>query len=187
VGVEMDERMADVIAQFTRRIDHLERECRRWKRINAVISIGALLLLLGGVNRPGTLEAQQVRPTQEGVRAATSRSEARMRMALRGLNSIKQRIANGKGILNRDAWIHLWARRLLIAELDRSSGQADRVAAFEEYLVRMKDLEERSIAHYGERRISDLELMDAEFHRLEAESWLEMVKQGYVLWMIPIP
>src|SRR3954470_12895212 len=76
VEVEMDERMADVIAQSTRRIDHLERESRRWKRINAVISIGALLLLLGGVNRPGTLEAQQVTPTQEGVRAATSRSEA---------------------------------------------------------------------------------------------------------------
>jgi hypothetical protein len=184
----MGKPMIDVTTQITRRIDRLERDNRCRKRSKAVILISALLLLIGGggVDRPRTIEAQQVDQREEKASASTSLAEARMKVALGALNSIKQRISKGNGVLNRDALICLWSRRLLIAQLDMSKSQTDRIAIFKAYLAQMKDLEERANVHYSERRISDLEQMDAVFHRMEAESWLMKVKQGQVPWIIVV-
>ena len=46
----------------------------------------------------------------------------------------------------------------------------------------MKELEDQAEAQYRERRISDLEQMEAEFYRLEAEYWLTRVKAGQTPW-----
>jgi hypothetical protein len=164
------------MAELTRRVDHLERANRRWKRCNALVLIGALLLLSGGVECPGTIEAEPVSPQGENATACTLLAEARIRLAFKALNSIKQRISSGKGCPNRDALVCGWSRRLLFAQIELSRGHVDRVASLEAHLVRMRDLEGRANAHYGERRISDLELMEAEYHRRVAESWLAREK-----------
>src|SRR5262249_59575190 len=88
------------------------------------------------------------------------------------LNSIRQRISTCNGCGNRDPLIYAWSRRLLLAQLELSVTPGTRVASFEAHLARMKGLEAQAAAHYRERRISDMERMEAEFHRLEAESWL---------------
>jgi hypothetical protein len=184
--VEMDKPVIDGMAQVTRWDDHFERGDRCRKRSKAALWIGALLLLIGGVEWPGAIEAQQVGPREEDARASTSLAEARCRVALRALNSIEQRVASGKGCANRDALIDAWSRRWLIARIELSRGHADRVASFDAHLARMKDLEGRAKAQYGERRISDLERLEAEFQRLQAESWLTKENQGKLPWIIEI-
>src|SRR5262249_18389032 len=94
------------------------------------------------------------------------------------LNSIRQRISTCNGCGNRDPLIYAWSRRLLLAQLELSVTPGTRVASFEAHLARMKGLEAQAAAHYRERRISDMERMEAEFHRLEAESWLAREKSG---------
>src|SRR5262245_54933327 len=95
----MDKPMIDVMARVTRRIDRPERGLRCRKRSKAALSIGALLLLFGGVDRPRMIEAQQVARREGEATASTSLAEARIEVAHRALNSIKRRESNGSAIL----------------------------------------------------------------------------------------
>jgi hypothetical protein len=178
--------MSEVIAQMARGIDRSERDHRRWKRSMTGTLVCALLLFLEGIDRPRTIEAQQPGQRKEDARSAASLIEARIKVAQRALNSINQRIISGVGIMNRDNLIYMWSRRLLLAQLETSPSEDERVAFLEAYLARMKDLEKRVDGHFRERRISDIEYMDAQFRRLEAETWLVKVRQGESPWIIVI-
>ena len=71
-----------------------------------------------------------------------------------------------------DAQVHLyqWAQRLLTAELDLSDKQADRVAAYEAHVLRMKEVED----DFNKRvEKGNVYAAEATFHRLEAEIMLE--------------
>ena len=48
-------------------------------------------MLIGGVHGPGTIEAQQVARREGEARACRSLAEARIKVARRALDSIKQR------------------------------------------------------------------------------------------------
>jgi hypothetical protein len=181
---EMDKHMIDGMAQVTRWDDRFQRgnRYRRWS--NAALFIGALPLLIGGVDGPGTIEAQQVARQEGEARASRSRAEARIKVARRALDSIKQRESRGNGSLYNEVFTYQWSHRLLVAQLDMCEGYTERVAIFEAHLGRMKELEERVKAHYFKGKVTDLAEMNAVFHRLEAEAWLASVKQGQAPWTI---
>jgi hypothetical protein len=184
--VEMDKLMIDGMAQVTRRDDRFEpgNRCRRWT--NAALFIGALPLLIGGVDRPGTIVAQQVARQEGDAGASRSLAEARIKVARKALNSIKQRESRGSGLVYNDVLIHQWSHRLLAAQFDMCGGYTERVSIFEAHLGRMKELEERVKAHYIKGMVADLAQLNAVFHRLEAEAWLARVKQGQAPWTIEV-
>jgi hypothetical protein len=185
--VEMDKPMIDGMAEVTRWDDRFERgnRCRRWSK--AAPFIGALLLLIGGVNRPGTIEAQQVSRRAGQAKASPSSAQARIKVARRALNSIRQRESKSNTMLYNETFVYEWSMRLLVAQFEIAEGYTDCVAIFEAHLGRMKELEERVNAHYRIGRVTDLAQMNAVFHRLEAEAWLVRVKQGQAPWTMMFP
>jgi len=72
-----------------------------------------------------------------------------------------------------------WAQRLLTAELELSDKKADRVAAYEAHLKRMKEVEDEFKKEVegvkGGEGVADL-AAEAKFHRLEAEIMLERAR-----------
>jgi hypothetical protein len=72
-----------------------------------------------------------------------------------------------------------WAQRLLTAELELSDKKADRVAAYEAHLKRMKEVEDEFKKEVegvkGGEGVADL-AAEVKFHRLEAEIILEREK-----------
>jgi hypothetical protein len=70
-----------------------------------------------------------------------------------------------------------WARRVLNAELALSDTKADRVAAYEKYLQRLQQHEERCKAHLTAGVITNLDYLAARYDRQGAEAWLAEAKQ----------
>jgi hypothetical protein len=72
-----------------------------------------------------------------------------------------------------------WAQRLLTAELELSDKKADRLAAYEAHLKRMKEVEDEFKKEVegvkGGEGVADLDA-EVKFHRLEAEIMLERAK-----------
>jgi hypothetical protein len=167
---------------MTQRIERLERENRRGKMVMGVVLAGAAALVMGGIDRPAILEAQEFGRQDEPRQVAEARAEAQVKLALKALKSINQRLSSGAGIMNRDYLVALWSRRLLIAQLEATGEPAHCAAFFEAHQTRMKDLEERGIVSYRDHRISDLEQMETEYHRRRAEAWSARVKAGRTPW-----
>jgi hypothetical protein len=74
------------------------------------------------------------------------------------------------------AQLYQWARRLLIAEEELSDNKAERVAAYEAHLQRMKEVEDFFKKQAGDDE-TDRFAAEAKFHRLEAEIMLERARQ----------
>jgi hypothetical protein len=180
----VDAPMTDEMVRMMRQIACLERTDRRGKRVHAVLLVGTAVLLLGGINRPVALEAQQVDRREEALNAIEPLAEARIKLALKALRSINQRINAGVGFQNRDYATYLWSRRLVFAQLDRNDKKISLVDIFAEHLARMRELEDRGKTNYRNRKISDVEQMETEFYRLEAESWLTRAQSGQLPLMI---
>jgi hypothetical protein len=160
------------------RVDRLERARRRWALINAALLVGTAVLGAGGVHRTPALEAQQVE-RRDGTRTDTEpQAEARVKVALKALESIRQRVNAGVGVMYRDHIVAQWSRRLLHAQLDAAAGATPPAALFEAHRARMREVEARADCQYRERRISDLERMELEYFTLEAELWSARVKAG---------
>ena len=121
------------------------------------------------------------------ARASPSPAEARIKVARRSPNSIRQRESNSNSMLYNETFVYQWSMRLLVAQFEIAEGYTDRVAIFEAHLSRMKELEERVNAHNRIGRVTDLAQMNAVFHRLEAEAWLARVKQGQDPWTMMYP
>ena len=68
----MDSPPMDVMARMSQRIDRMERDNRRWKRLHALLLVGTAVLLIGGIDRPTALEAQQVDREDEALSAPRS-------------------------------------------------------------------------------------------------------------------
>jgi hypothetical protein len=176
--VVVDDSLMDAMARMTRRIDRLERKNRRWKRIHAVLLVGMAAWLIGTVDRTTVTGAQQDDRPDESLSAFETHAETRIKIANRALKSIEQRVNAGTGVLNRDSLIHAWSQRLVFAQIDRNDAKVPQVDIFAGHLNRMKQIEDRANAHYRERRISDLDQMEATYFRSEAESWVVRAKTG---------
>ena len=62
---------------------------------------------------------------------ARSLAEARIKVARRALESIKQRESRGNGSLYNEVFTYEWSQRLLVAQVDTCEGYTERVAIFE--------------------------------------------------------
>jgi hypothetical protein len=72
--------------------------------------------------------------------------------------------------------LYLWSRRWMEAEKELAARKAERAAAAQGHVDRMKGLEELAKKLHKEGFLSAVELPAAEFYRLEAERWLEKEK-----------
>jgi hypothetical protein len=173
------------MTHMTRRIDHLEREVRRQKRVNAALLVGAALLVTSGLDRPAALAARPAAAREKTRTCLEPLAEAEAGLALKALRAINQRADKGGGVLTvRDGRVAVWSRRFVLARLHTLDDEASRVALLEAHLARMKELEARANAHYREGRLPDLERMEAEYFRREAEHWAARVKAGLPPWPV---
>ena len=130
------------------------------------------LLALGGLlaGGPAALAAAG------DAKRPSATAEARLKLARVALEAV--RVSIGRGPFNpgeRDP-ISLWSRRRMEARLDLSETKADRIAAAQEHLDEMKAVEQLVVRLHEVGHVDPLARMDAEYRRLEAESWLEKEK-----------
>jgi hypothetical protein len=71
-----------------------------------------------------------------------------------------------------------WSQRVLNAELALSRNTAERIAAYEAYLKQTRKLERIARDLYRQQIITQLELLDAEYKRREAELQLDSERFG---------
>lgn len=72
--------------------------------------------------------------------------------------------------------LNLWSLRWSRAEQALSTKKADHIAAAEAHLARMKKWEAVMQDQFKERQVSRFEVVQAKYHRIEAERWLAEVK-----------
>jgi hypothetical protein len=173
-----------VAQRLARRVDRLERANRRWGLINAAILTATAVLGAGGVHRITPVGAQQAERKDASRSDTEPQAEPQVKLALKALRSIDQRVSAGVGVLGRDHMTAVWSRRLLLAQIEAADGATPPVALFEAHRARMSVVEARANRHYRERRISDLEKMELEYFALEAGLWLERVKAGRPPWVV---
>jgi hypothetical protein len=93
----------------------------------------------------------------------------------RGKESAKARLEvarKGLAIVETgDAYdgVFIWSKRVLDAELDLSGNEAERMAALAANLTRTKRLEDVAKALHARGLVSELEVLEAEYHRYDAE------------------
>ena len=75
--------------------------------------------------------------------------------------------------------VYVWSRLVLDCRRDLAAKPADRVAALEEHLTRMKTLEAfiRKVRRYGFG--SSYDVGASEYYRIEAEYWLAQARVGH--------
>lgn len=100
-------------------------------------------------------------------------AEARLKLAQAAIESVRGNIGRGLfGPGERDP-MAIWSRRRFESRLELSRRKADRVAAAQEHVDEMKRVEQIVDRMYKAGQVDQLARMDAEYRRLEAESWLE--------------
>jgi hypothetical protein len=72
--------------------------------------------------------------------------------------------------------VYLWSRRVLEAQRDLSDKKAERIAALEDHLARMKELRKVALARYRAGHATHTEALAGEFYVAEAELWLAQAK-----------
>jgi hypothetical protein len=93
-------------------------------------------------------------------------AKARLEVARKGLAIVeKQGPGNGEAYDG----VFIWSKRVLDAELDLSGNEAERLAALAAHLTRTKRLEEVAKDLHARGAVSDLEVLEAEYHRYDAE------------------
>jgi hypothetical protein len=115
---------------------------------------------------------------QENAEDVSATAQARLALARAALAAVS--VAVGRGHFNpgeRDP-ISIWSRRRLESRLDLSKTKADRIAAAQEHVDEMKGVEQLVLRLEQAGQVDRLSRMDAEYRRLEAESWLEREKMA---------
>ena len=74
--------------------------------------------------------------------------------------------------------IYRWSHRLMQAELSVSGNEAERTAAIEKHLQRMKTLEKRAEEGHQHGETGYFDLLEARWRRIEAEALLSNSKTG---------
>jgi hypothetical protein len=124
----------------------------------------------------GLLAGGRVLPAEAPDAPSSSTAEARLKLALHALEAVRANI--GRGLFppgERDPlWI--WSRRRMEARLELSKTKAERIAAAQEHLNEMKAAEALITRLHAAGDVDRLTQMEAEYRRLEAESWLEREK-----------
>jgi hypothetical protein len=111
---------------------------------------------------------------EEGL--ATAR--ARLALARAALEVVRANVGRGQFSPGERDPISIWSRRRLEALLELSKTKADRVAAAQEHVDEMKQVEQLIVRLEQAGQVDLLGKMDAEYRRLEAQSWLEREKMA---------
>jgi hypothetical protein len=111
---------------------------------------------------------------EEGL--ATAR--ARLALARAALEVVRANVGRGQFSPGERDPIAIWSRRRLEARLELSKTKADRVAAAQEHVDEMKQVEQLIVRLEQAGQVDFLGKMDAEYRRLEAQSWLEREKMA---------
>jgi hypothetical protein len=158
-----DDRLSQppILAPDTRSSSLLPRTTRR------------VLLALGGFLASGTAT---LAATGEGRRSSPA-AEARLKLARTALEAVRVNLARGLYKPGERDPISIWSRRRLEARLDLSATKQERVSAAQEHLDEMKAAERLVSRMYETGQIDLLAKLDAEYRRLEAESWLEQEQE----------
>jgi hypothetical protein len=82
-------------------------------------------------------------------------------------------LATGKADAER---VYLWSHRLLEAQQDSSDKKADRLAALEGHLARMKDLRKLTEERYKQGVAIQADALAADYYIAEATLWLARAK-----------
>jgi hypothetical protein len=78
-------------------------------------------------------------------------------------------------MVGRPEDVYLWSVRWLNAQRDLASRKEEEMAALEDHLRRMQNLQRR-VAALARELMSPTEVQAAEYYRLEAELWLAQAK-----------
>lgn len=79
------------------------------------------------------------------------------------------------------------ARRLLNSERELAATKPDQIAVLERHVKKMKEMDEIAVARVEAGRIHTMEGKQIEYHRLEAEIWLEEAKSEAVVRPMSTP
>lgn len=125
------------------------------------------LLALGGLLMGG----RAVHASGSPVRSATA--EARLKLTTTALEAVRTNLGRGRFNPGERDPIVIWSRRRMEARLDLSTSRAERIAAAQENLDEMKAMELVVARMHEAGEIDRLALLDSQYRRLEAETWLE--------------
>jgi hypothetical protein len=114
----------------------------------------------------------------DDAEAASATARARLALARSALDAIRANVGRGQFSPGERDPIAIWSRRRLEARLDLSKTKADRVAAAQEHVDEMKEVEQLVVRLEQAGQVDFLGKMDAEYRRLEAQSWLEREKMA---------
>lgn len=103
-----------------------------------------------------------------------SLAKQRLQVAQEANNAIKTMRKNRENASAEQ--VYRWSRRLMEAEMEMSEKKADQIAAVNAYLLRMKEIEKLAKEGYQQGEVGYLELVDAKWYVLEAESLLSRAK-----------
>jgi hypothetical protein len=138
-------------------------------------SLLGLLGLIAGSRAVATATATAA-GTDTSPAAVTA--EARLTLARSTIEVVRANVARGQFNPGERDPIYIWSQRRMEARFDLSTTKAERIAAAQEHFDEMKAAEELVNRVHAAGDTDRLDLVDAEYRRLEAASWLEREKSA---------
>lgn len=126
------------------------------------------IVLLSAVPAPGQ-EERGAPPAL--LKARLDAAQKAYRAAMEGLQQTR-RVGNVLLPLNKPEEVYTWSVRWLSAQQDMKGKKDDRVAALEEHLKRMKELQQRVTKQHEGGLVSSVEPAATAWYLAEAELWL---------------
>lgn len=170
------------------KFERLQRENRRWRYGMLVLFVACTSLAVWSGLRARAVAAQEERPRDD----AQALYEEIHRDGHRAIELVDKTLKMGGGIPDPSSAVAVWSLRLLGTDLYRCSRNggprttdpeiylstatgppnAERVKAFQEHLARMKQWERRFELQAEQRFTSQMDLLEIQARRLQAEAWL---------------
>jgi hypothetical protein len=108
---------------------------------------------------------------------STEAALARVKLAQEGLKAVRQHISRGGFHAGERDPVYVWSRRRYEARHELARTKAERIAAAQEHFDEMSQVERLVEQIHKAGDADPLSLMDAQYRRLEAETWLARAKE----------
>jgi hypothetical protein len=102
-------------------------------------------------------------------------ARAKTDAARRTCQALAQEYLEGKATVEQ---VHQWSQRWLNAQRELSSKKSDQLAAFQDHVSRMEQLEQAAKTRFDSRRGPLSDLSAAEYHRIDAQLALSRAKSS---------
>jgi hypothetical protein len=131
------------------------------------------LLAFGGLLMGGARALAAPKAAEGSAEVA----QARVKLAQEGLKAVRQNISRGGFHAGERDPVYVWSRRRYEARQELARTKADRIAAAQEHFDEMSEVERLVEQIHKAGEVDPLSLMDAQYRRLEAETWLARAKE----------